>query len=291
MNVKIRWIVIFSLILSSCTKPLTLQLNDIKKQLVVYSVFCLDSNIMINITESKNMNEVVTGMDDFETVENAQVFIYHNNKVVDTAFYYTDGNYYSNTKPLENNYYQLLIRADGYDEVKAEGFIPTKVKIDSIVKTEIEPKEYNVSIFFTDPPKEDNYYCIYMSGITQYYSTNNPSIGEWKVTDNIRPLFTDKLFQGEQYEVKFDVYVDNYEHYPDSSKYIEISLYSLSKEYYQFLQSYNKQIPKGNGGDDLQQVFMQGLIEPIPIYSNIDGGLGIFAGCSISADTIFFDNN
>jgi hypothetical protein len=290
MNIKTKWAVILSITLTSCTKPYTIQLDNTETQVVVYSILSPDSLITINLTESVDMSKYASSKYDFKPIDNAQVFIYKNNTIIDTAIYASDGYYYGSTKPLENNSYKLQVRAEGYDEVKAEGLIPTKIKIDSIIKTEIKKdKKYEIAILFTDPPNEDNYYCIYMFGITNYYSTDDQVIGSWESTDAIRPIFTDKLFQGKQYEIKFNVHVNIYEHYSFDVNNIAIYLYSLSERYYLFLQSYNKQIPKS--GDDLMEFFQQGLIEPIPIYSNIEGGLGIFAGYAISTDTVYFGNN
>ncbi len=55
---------------------------------------------------------------------------------------------------------------------------------------------------------------------------------------------------------------------------------------YLYLQSYNKQTP---GFDNLFDNFQQGLIEPIPIYTNVEGGLGIFAGYAIAQDSVYFE--
>jgi hypothetical protein len=274
---------------ASCTKPLTIDFNNTEEQIVVNSIFSIDSLFNINLTKSARLNEGIFSKDDFKVIDDAQVLIYNKNTIIDTAVSIKNGNYSGHIHPLENHQYKIVIKTDNYNDVYAETIAPSIVLIDTLIMTEIRKnEEYEIKIIFTDKPDEDNFYCIYMFGESYYYETENLSIGEWKITDNRVPVFNDKLFSGNQYEVKFNVLVSlvNEDSYTNK---IAVFLYSFNEEYYSFLKSYNKQVSFGDD-DDLQEYFMQGLIEPIPIYSNIKGGQGFFSIYSMSVDTVYFEH-
>jgi tetratricopeptide (TPR) repeat protein len=287
-------IIIFSQLLS-CTKSYTYNFNDIEKHVVVNSFFFPDSLMRFNITEEASLSDDIT-LNGYNIINNAQIVIYENDNVIDTALYTEKGNYYSDIKPKLNAKYKISVIAPKYDKVIAEDQIPKLINIDSLgkIKNSDESYNYKIKIIFDDPAEDDNYYFIYAYW-GKYYNdliyfkeayirTQDPAIGEWLTQSFQAPIFNDELFNGKRYELTVDLSVNTY---TDQPGYCYFELRSISKNMYLYLKSYNKQTPKF--GDDLMEMFQQGMIEPIPIYSNIDGGLGIFAGYAVSRDSVYFE--
>lgn len=90
-------------------------------------------------------------------------------------------------------------------------------------------------------------------------------------------VFTDALFDGRSYQIKFplSVYVNYYRgEYPDFLQ-VPIRLEHLSKEYYYYLNTCEQ-------GSEIMQLFA----EPVQTYSNVNDGYGIVGGRMV--DTTWF---
>lgn len=284
-------------LLITCTKPYTIDFNDIDKRIVVNSFFFPDSLMKFHLSEEASL---IDGANlDFKIIDKAKIIIYGDNKIIDTATNIGDGNYYSDFKPQENIRYKIEINAQGYDKVTAEDQIPTIVPIDTIqiMENSHDFYSYKVKIIFDDPGNEENYYFLYAAWkmIDQnenyiwwseaYIKTEDPAIGVWNSFSFRVPIFSDELFNGKKYGLTFDLDYPSYIKYNSNSCYFDLR--SISKSMYLYLKSYNQQTPKY--GDDLMEYFKPGLMEPIPIYTNVEGGLGIFAGYAIAQDSVYFE--
>ncbi len=292
----ISGLITFSLLIT-CTKPYTINFDDIDKRIVLNSFFFPDSLMKFNLTEEAN---IIDGANlDFKFIENAEIIIYGNNQIIDTAHYKSAGNYYSDFKPKESIRYKIEVNAPGYDQVTAEDQIPTIVPIDTIkiMENDNEFYDYTVKITFDDPDNEENFYYLYaawkMGEQSENYiwwseaniKTEDPAIGEWISFSFKAPIFSDELFNGKKYELTFDLNYPSNIRYKSNNCYFDLR--SISKNMYLYLKSYNQQTPKY--GDDLMEYFLQGLMQPIPVYSNVEGGLGIFAGYAIAQDSVYFE--
>ena len=116
--------------------------------------------------------------------------------------------------------------------------------------------------------------------------------------------FSDELFDGEDYTMRmFDNYFFMYDnvHFVGSvSRYdideellkpippmrLRTHLYSISRDYYLYLKSLQDQ-----SGNSFSNILIDaGLAEPVKVYSNINGGVGMFGGCHeghLDSDIIF----
>jgi len=113
--------------------------------------------------------------------------------------------------------------------------------------------------------------------IPEYYSSNNyyfytkePFIEEQY---NSYGIFSDILFKGQSQILSFDL--DLYGFSSVENK-VKIVLFSLSKDMYHYLLTYQAQQNAGNSP----------FAEPVMVYSNVDNGYGIFGGYSMSSETI-----
>lgn len=274
----------------ACTKPYSLKLDAIEKRIVVDALFCTDSLMRIRLTEDASLKEDVHK--GFKPIENARIFLYEDNSIIDTAKYKGDGVYYGNFKPKTGVLYKMKAVAEGYPEVQAENRIPELVYIDSLSKgfNDDYYGQYKIKYIFEDPISISNYYLIsvgyynYYEGQKYwneaYYRTIDPSVGEWFTQMDQLPVFSDDIFDGQKYEFPVQLVINRPE-------MMYFRLYSISENMYLYIKSYNEQIPKF--GDDILELFQRGLVEPIPIYSNVEGGLGIFAGYAVSQDSLYLE--
>ncbi|MCK5823718.1 MAG: DUF4249 domain-containing protein [Bacteroidales bacterium] len=297
--------VLIIFLLTSCRKPIDMDLHNIKSQLVVNSLFSPDSLFKVNITKDISPLKRIRNYDSsgncFPDSQNnyidvkATVLLYENNNFIDTLKFIKNSNYRSKFKPSVNNDYKIVVEAQDYTTVEAHNDIPKKIPITSISKEKKEDIEgdyawYNIYINFKDPVEEKNYYLL--RGVPQYInfcelSSEDPVISKWDVYNNKLFVFDDELFNGKNYQLTLKGFVDEWRlDYMDSLKYLAFNLHSITKEFYFYAKSCNSQAAKG---DELFDVFQQGLSEPIPIYTNIENGLGVFAGYSVSSDTVRFE--
>jgi len=187
----------------------------------------------------------------------------------------------------------LRVNADGFETVTSNCVIPEPVKIESVVIDTVDgeyEKELEITISFTDLPRIENYYSLSVLEISTWEGrTSNSSIffssndilirDENRILDEGRDFFgeaffDDTILDGKNYKLKI------YVHFNDRTKRqinYEIVLASLTKEYYQYLETREAQI----------RTIDNPFAEPVIIYSNIKNGLGIFSGYSTSRYKLF----
>ncbi len=210
------------LLLITCTKPYTIDFNDIKKRIVINSFFNSDSLMPIRLYEEAGLSEN-TSHGSFKTIDSAQVIISENNIIIDTATFTKAGVYYSNFIPKKNTTYKVEVKALGYDKIIAEDKIPKLIKIDTLIVEKNDDEIYNnrVKIVFTDPSEEKNYYLFSVYWLAEYdnltwwyeanYKTNDPVIGKWMVSLDKMPIFNDISFNGQKYELTIELHSENIE--------------------------------------------------------------------------------
>jgi hypothetical protein len=231
-------------------------------------------------------------------ITNADVYLYEDNifkeklihKEVQYINFIKKGCYFSqNFIPAEEHHYQLKIFVPGYDTLYAETYIPKAIAIDSVLINGEKSHDtiyykgetnYNIGICFKDDKDIVNYYNYFSS---TYFISYDPIIearysnSEYFNSMYFRYTFiSDEIFNGENYilSTQIAMFPDNFNYYPNMP--VVFKLYSLSYDTYAFYKSaylYQK---------NLDNPFS----EPVIIYSNIKNGIGIFAGMSVSVDSI-----
>jgi hypothetical protein len=218
--------------------------------------------------------------------------------------------------------YKIEIEHPDYDMAWAETTIPEAVAIESLRSEMKELTEYGYTetrrffhVKFTDPENIKNYYRLTHTTTTgrldNYYwdeekqdyvlsdsitivrvniNTNNNIntddpllVGEDDADDflfmgagNEYNLFTDDLIGGQSYELSFNNYNNNSEMEEGEFRKNTIQLMSLSKEAFLYIKSsYEHWV--------YDEAF---LTEPVQVYTNINNGIGIFAGYSIDERSI-----
>lgn len=233
------------------------------------------------------------------SIGNANVSIFKSDSLISELNYIDSLGYYSsyagNTTNIpvlkEGNLYKILVDIND-TLIEGEDLIPLLTPIDSIEIIPYFGKNANDFIFskitfsFTDDIDFDNYYEIQLGIIGDqtpcYISSDDPVIiSEPSYPSNIaigaEPakylLFRDVTFNGNAKEISIYYVPPNSTSRDEiSSHVIELRFLSISENYYLYKRSWiiQKFAREVN--------ILYGQAEPINIYSNMQGSLGVFAG-------------
>lgn len=233
-------------------------------------------------------------------------------------FTYHVGNYRGETVGEIGKTYRLEISCDGFDPVSCETTVPQAVditKIDtfmSYAETDYGNNvQVGIGVHFKDPADGENFYRLQSDntrGIVQF-DRYNPQGENFVPTDTIvvrknfgeglnlmDPIFNnenqandiilgtpynrfgifdDGMINGKSYMLSFSTF--GYNILPEELEHgnfnlWEISLISMSKGFYDYLNSANYHFWYS---DDP-------FSEPVPVYSNVKGGMGIWASSNAS---------
>ncbi len=250
-------------------------------KLAIYCTFSPDRDweIWVNSTQAFGNSDP----DTWKYVENAVVEIWENSHKVAKLNHKLNNIYAAQgIKPVVGKRYTLKVSAPGYPPITAISEVPLPIPI---IKTVFKDGENNgkhmgYQITFKDPAGTNNYYELHAAttpdaqpSFNQYHriQTEDPSISGNEllgiILDNLeyRAKFSDDRFDGQTYSIDFTS--DRIEAY---SYFVQLD--HLSKELYRYYES--KRIYDLNADRPFS--------ESSRIFSNIQGGVGIFAGYSFS---------
>lgn len=180
----------------------------------------------------------------------------------------------------EGKSYKLRVISDKGLSAEAECTVPFnrnfKLKVDTLTQTETHPggyvqKSLMVNISFSDFPGEVNFFRVSCEQEVYRFSTHLIHY-KTRFTGFENEFFTDKGRSGDNSLITSIALHDTY--YNDSS-FFKVYLLNTDKAYY----DYHMSVKNYSGGDDP-------FTEVSPIYSNVKGGLGIFAAYTI--DSLIF---
>ncbi|MCY4674352.1 MAG: DUF4249 family protein [Bacteroidetes bacterium] len=268
---------------------------------VVTSFFSPDS--IWSVTMHRSLGITVKRDATREYISDASVRIMDGSNMVDILSYQGNGRYVSGTggSPSYGTQYTLQVDFPGQASIQATSAAPSPVVI-SDYSIEYRPPEfdiipvsrYQLKIVFSDMPGINFYRIgVYRRVRNQYASdeTDPDSVYRtisfdgltpgWScgyftdIADPIDPgggsglscgefVVTDRLFDGKDYSWSGTTLNVSDE---IGKKELRLIISSLSEDYYKYFQSLER------------NVFHDPLIEePFPMHSNVNGGLGVFAG-------------
>jgi Domain of unknown function (DUF4249) len=174
----------------------------------------------------------------------------------------------------EGKTYTLKVESDKGLFAEASCTVPYKKnlfpELDTVRITNTNPYDNSKytylqsDFYFTDIMGEDNYYA-FLSELTSYNSHNFPvSPDNRNLADPKYSCFNDKGIDGKRSKILSSQLSTNLSYY--DSAFLKIYLLNTDKPYY----DYHKSIEKYQSGEIP-------FTEASPIYSNVKGGLGIFA--------------
>ncbi|MCD6567074.1 MAG: DUF4249 domain-containing protein [Bacteroidales bacterium] len=291
MRKKLYLVLTLLIVLIACEKTVYIDIPDKGRMITINSLFNPDSLLKVSVSKSCYILD-----NDIQAIENATVEVYENGNIINTLPYLNNGWYKSTIqKPTSGDRYKIKVTVPGMGTAETESYIPAKTNIISIdtasvIKTDIDgykDEQLEFRVRFKDNPDEKNYYILMPEEI-HIYTYNN---GDKMITDTIQytmnyepgdpsviedswgmgMLFNDYLFNGNTYDFVFSV-----EKYFYDTTSICISLKSISEDYFKYLATCYKQM----------EVNEDPFMEKISVYTNVEGGVGIFGGYSSSTDTI-----
>ena len=239
-----------------------------------------------------------------KSVTDATVLLYKNGEFVDTLEYnpksesglYPLG-YGPFQGPQPGDTYSIEVYAPGYDKVYAQTIIPEKVEIQDVSIIPIGLIDdlggiwSEVTLTFTDPPENENYYEIVVAYYGRFYDSEShftlftnesiitgesyyPSPMELHLKRPKHLIFNDRSFDGETKTLSFYYYPPQIWasfHYI-SYHLMSLQLRNITAEYYYhkttLLQSLNNQ----------EEDVLYGMREPLNVFTNVENGHGVFAG-------------
>ena len=225
----------------------------------------------------------------FPDFQDPSYFSFIKDRVEDSILVYY---YKSDIIPSLNNSYNLEVNHPVYPSVSASTRVPIGVDINLLQTTDSEFIKFN----FYDEPSQTNYYelKVYVEGTKEYngeivtyrerleFGSNDLSFPGDIPFDGYtfygrKVIFDDALFNGTQKQISIEI-VDE-EYIPNSTDSIYFEFTELSTEAYNYYSSRNSQIEDGAVG-----IFGG---EVIPVYSNVENGLGVFI--SFNTQNIYLD--
>lgn len=308
--------ILISLILATswaCTKTIDFDDDGVGNMIVLNSIISPDSCISGSISQSTSILKG-NGVGGF--IEGTVELYENGNKVgqIDPLlgiFRFTD------IKPKTGNTYKIVVTANG-KKAEAETTIPNQAEVIS-ADTSTTRNEWGnmlyLKIKFHDSSEKD-YYRIVMTNESMVRTTNLKDTIKTRYhiyrysasftsddpvfksvynnfggdildmgPDNVYGIFPDDYFQGKDYFIQTWMSGFNNDYPTDNSTYFTHQVYSrriiqvqkLSKEYYNYMKylrlyDYYHDDP---------------FSEPVPVFSNVKGGAGIFAGYNDNAKLQF----
>lgn len=298
MKNKYLGLVVFMLI--ACSKEISFKESEFKKMLVVNGLICPDSLISVNVRRTSSILSTENLI-----VENADVILFKNNVAVDTLLYHDQGNYLSaNHYASAGNIYSVTVKSSGYPDVYAVDTVPNATSIlDGTIVSgntfdEYGDPHFDYEIMINDSP-EKNYYELFL--IRQQFP--NKFTTSYFISFQIEPviadpvlraesdldyspftfLFSDKLFNGQKYFMKNKFmsaatggnFAERFAPEPEVNYAI---LRTVSRNYFNYRKLWLRHYRNQQIGNKVEEPLSTTLVgNPIPMYSNIVGGYGIFA--------------
>ncbi len=287
----------------SCQKELEINYPDIEPKLVVNCLFTPDSTFSVRVGQMLSLNDTVTSF----IINDAQCKIWENGIFAEDLLYTNNGFYVSrNIKAKTGNMYQIEISHPNFETVTATDTIPEPVEVSELYfehNTLYDPLDENyfhdVNIRFQDNVAKQNYYEL------KLLVKEGPEEDDWRQTSNVlltktndltllntglidyQPAsipFSDKLFNGQNYFLSTYYKLSFGGSYNGEIRYnthdLIVSFNAVSYQYYQYSRKMIMHLR--NQESDI----LEGIGDPVQIYSNIENGYGIFAAYNPNINTL-----
>lgn len=269
------------MILSSCIKEIDYHTSSIESQVVLNSLIAPNKNFIVHLSRTTSINQVLAKNNNAFLIS-----IYENDSALKSLF--TD----KAETPMEidlkeGSKYRIDVEIEGKN-ITAEDSIPKSVEftVTGFVR------DYGINedgnsygrffVNFTDPENEVNYYEIISTIEQKNWATlstikSNDIVIENEGNKDYYPyglLFKDEIFNGKQ--INLECYFESEEY----EKVYIIKFRSVSQNYYLYKKKLMRHLYNKEGS------VWTGTGEPVNLYTNVNGGLGIFAAYSERTDTI-----
>ncbi len=288
----------FLLFIGACKKELPFPNSTDAPLLVINSLFHADTFFTVHVSESCHIQDTsCVG----KNIETATVHLKdESGNIISTLDHQDNGIYTSDVEIEQNTTYQIEAAALGFTNARAKGKTPKQIDCEYMGFEEglySQNRAWGFEVEIKDNPDEENYYILegyfeipngqpsgisvdelngYVEPHVTHYSNDinaiNSSLtsGFDFVTYGLRAVYLpDENFNGQTYRTHIAMRDFNtYEVHGDNEMFAKLFIKSVSKEMYDYLVSLEKsRLSIANIG-----------AEPEQIRSNIENGIGIFAG-------------
>jgi len=301
-DLKTRFIFFsFALFLFSCSREIEFEGQRFENKLVLNGLICSDSLISVHLSRT---NTILS--DEIPVIENATVSLYCNGKYREALLYLKNGIYKSKTVyPQSDSIYTITAEAEGYPVISATDTVPRRTRIiygthsSGNTYDEYGDPHHDYEITISDPPEKNFYelFYIFQNSPNEYLDSyligfqTDPVVADpvlrsdseldyWVFTY----VFSDNLFNGTNYLMrnKFldmgvrGIFTNQFVPTDFEDKYAILRTSSLA--YYNYRKSWIRHSNNQQIGNRVEEpLFMTLIGDPTPMYSNVEGGYGIFA--------------
>ncbi len=272
-NIFKIYLIVAVAILSGCTKDAEVALPEYKPTLVIHSYISpQDSGVVVYVNMSKSAYN--SNYNDVNNVVNATVKIsdgassatlkfFPSFDKLSYAYYYIDSTMY---KIIAGKTYQLEVSTPDGKKATASTKIPSIVPLKNIsytlVKSQFGDSVYNLNFNFDDPIGQDDYFKF-----GAYVLTIDTVAEELLQSSGSEDFGTYFNSDGKYISESMEAYGYYPLMSPDEIRIMDFRLMHVTREYYLYHQS----IQNSGGGP---------FSEPNVVFTNITGGVGVFAGYS-----------
>ncbi len=283
---------------AGCETVVDLDIPSYEPRLAVYGFFSPDNAWDITLYRSAAPAEAVAAED---LVIADAVVVVSGQQGRDTLQAVAPGRYRSSLKPSVGEEYGLEIEAPGFDPVRALGSTPERPQVGTPridpIGTDIFTKRFRI-VFTVDDPTGANYYRVGLFRDASHhgrewspisFSSTDPAFryspdlvgaldlegghGHYQIA-----YFNDDLFEGgsRTFELFVDLYLTGR---GNAIPPADLVVTSMSESYFEYHRTLELQ--RYNHGDP--------LAEPVGLFSNIEGGVGVFGGYANRVHVLQFD--
>ena len=283
---------ILSLLALSCEKVIPFSDELKEKKIVVNGIFLKDSAWKIHVSESKSVIDTTT----LAPLNNATVFILNQeNNQIDSLHSIGNGFYISSNSPSPGTY-EFHLFPENEEHISSVNTLPAIVPaviVDTQSFIQNNNNRLEISLQFNDPEYKKDFYEIAVKIRQRKRLIETNSLGQidtsytykdkWlnlksddpyleKMTNN-NLIISDEFFDGSQQTLEFSIRNKIKELSTDSNNdliFIHVYFFKISSSLYNYHRSLNTHINQSGSP----------FAQPIQVYSNIQNGIGIFAGSS-----------
>lgn len=276
--------------LASCEKIIDISIPEKERKIVVNGLMSPDKPVRIHLSRSLSVLE----NDSLIAIRGADASLFNGTDLIGKLLEESAGYYYlPSFKPVVGQTYRLTATYDGLKPIEAIATLPPVVPIVSVdtatLTGEWGQQELRLAVKFLDPAGVHNVYGFgidvtykefdygtmsytgkKLSRPTYLYSNNDGFLKDESTDFEGKLYFEDLLFDGQMKTVEFGI--TDYSFFESDTVWLDVKMEQVDLPYYLYVLSY----------ESYQQAHGNPFSEPVQVYTNVQGGYGIFAGSSTS---------
>lgn len=283
--------------LSSCIRVVMEEFPEFTPVPAINSILVAGNPIDMQLSFAEKIDTTYLNL-----INDAEVYLFMNGELIETLTPRGSGRYRSSQTATPENTYGCEILLDGNEVIQCMDSMPKYPSISILDQTNTAAINnegfYTGSITFSfwEDPAHENYYEIQLSLKEDENERNLPVFNtdyEFLLNEGIEPfststlLFSDQLMESGNlkltlhYDPMFHSGGSNSQFFPEHTLFLEVR--SISATYYHFKKQFylyeRNRYPE----------FVEGVISPFPIHSNVENGQGIFAAYAYRSDYIIVE--